>query len=209
MEYTRAYRLTQSQEPIQVSIASNPKIELDLTQFESLNSLVCLESDLPELYDRLVQALLNQEIGAATLTRVKVLEPSISLIERWQEQAKGDPAEVAKARAEWTAQVTAILTEFGKLSWQREEGRIKIEFNLNINELGKATLEFWSDLPTKGDLPITGIYIESTGDESTAQLTWTDRSGRVSQLSIVPGVIYPIRPVSVKIKGAPTIVLLA
>lgn len=86
---------------------------------------------------------------------------------------------------------------------------------------------FSPDMPTKGDLPITAIlYSPNLAEELTGigvgdntdtgtrildgqapaadyerslPFTWTDRSGFTSTIMILPNVIYPIQPVSIRL----------
>lgn len=217
MEYTRAYRLSETPKLIAVNSASNPKIRLDLGPrlAQSWPTVEISEQNEPSLFSEISNALSRSEtLKLDLIVKVTRISPNEITLKKWIDEVKGDPVRLAEIRREWEIRTTdSTIEAINGITVEQEV--VKISFSKAgdelLNTVGTLVAELHLDLPTRGDLPITAFYVEGPnrlGDEVPI-VTWTDRSGRESSLKVQPNVIYPIQPTSIMIEGLPTIVLLA
>jgi hypothetical protein len=210
MEYTKSYRFYQNDKGEQTAVhpSANPKTRFVLTEFSELDPLTVNSADLPEPFARLESAYYKQEqVHASLLARVVEIEPSSLLLKRWSTETDGDQEEIDALRDEWTSRVKAHIALLGEFEYSNNDGEIVIELGLKRDEFAKLSLDFWSDLPIRGETPITGIYLED--NKTKTVIEWSDRYGKRSRLLLMAGIIYPIRPFSILLKEGSTIQLLA
>ena len=216
MEYTRAYRLSETPKLVAVNSASNPKIRLDIgTRIAQSWPIVEIsEKNEPLLFSAIRDTLSrNSDFKIDLIIKVTRISPNEITLKKWIDEVKGDPVRLAELRRQWELGSTELVTEKIKLIKVNETSLV-VDFtgaDSFLNTVGELVVEFYLDLPTRGDLPITAFYVEGPNRlaDEVPIVTWTARSGRESSLKVQPNVIYPIQPTSIMIEGLPAIVLLA
>jgi hypothetical protein len=209
MEYTRSYTLLSADRLVPVTPTSNPRVELDLISFAGLDPLIISRAQNHSLYTRLVDInTLKADYGVRILIRIRSIEPSDSLIEKWKEETDGDPNEIEVLRREWQERTIKSIMEIE--SFTVDDTDVRLNLKLDKGQFKSLTISIVSDLPTRGDALITAFYFDPEPKVATPiTVKWKDRTGRDSEIVVSRGVIVPVQPVSISFEGAQVIRLLA
>jgi hypothetical protein len=149
------------------------------------------------------------------------LVPNADTVKKFIEEANGDDSRLAELKTGWEMEIIKAVTEgdFSEFIDKITEEKIYLRASFfRASGLESIRLTISSPkLPTRGDTPITAIlYSPLDGDKvdggirgDSGQMvtaaggpilfTWTDRSGFLSTMVILPNTIYEIQPVSIEL----------
>lgn len=219
MPYTRAYRLPQPEKAAEAVEKETPLLNVtpssnwiqetfnsrDRVEEEGFGSVIVIrKATRSSLYQRLIDMQTR-----ARLFRLKLIAadpvPNAKTLSKLTEEAKGDLVLLDRLIKEWESSIIDKYTQVdpSRLVVDVSEDTVLLDADgvLQNEEIDRIRLTISSpELPTRGDLPITAIYLTVDSAESrdtTYPFTWTDRSGFISTVSILPNVIYEIQPVSI------------
>lgn len=181
---------------------------------KQVERLIIEKTKRPSLYQKFIDLQTRAKLFHTTIS-VSNLVPNTDTVKRFIEEADGDDVELDRIKNAWEMEIikaateTDVNTAIDKITEETVYLRADL---LVIAGLESIRLTISSpELPTRGDTPITAI-LYSPIDE--AYLTtigrgipfmWTDRSGFVSTMTILPNVIYEIQPVSIDFRYALTL----
>jgi hypothetical protein len=139
--------------------------------------------------------------------------PNADTVKKFIEDAGGDDTKLAKIRKYWEMEIIKAVTEgdFSEFIDKITEETIYLRADF-FRALGLESIRITfssPEVPTKGDTPITAIlYSPARGaaiNGGSIPFTWTDKSGFLSTMTILPHVIYEIQPVSIGLDYAITL----
>jgi hypothetical protein len=206
MPYTRAYefKVEEAKEMVNVVPSVNWLQEtltlasLTVKSSEKCEKIVSIGKS-ERAYARLIEMQQRADYGFKVTVQVSNAVPNSELIKRWTAESKGDQSIFDELRKEWEASVYRLAArDLDQLICvaSKEEVSLVYASLFPVDGIESVRLTVWSpSLPTRGDLPITAIYVPWEEDRVTT-IQWTDRSGFLSTLRLVGGQTYPIQPVS-------------
>lgn len=226
MPYTRAYQLpsTDSDEKLNITPSSNWIQEtfnlVDRIEDKQRGPVFVVEKGArPSLYQKLLAMQGRSKLFTTTLN-VSEQVPTDEKIKEFIIHADGDLTRLDQIKKDWEKEILERYTgyDFGKIIRDITEETIYLDARQVIQVDGLASIKFTvssPELPTKGDLPITAIlYSPINGDKIVTEVkatktsgitgdeipfSWIDKSGFESTILILPNVIYPIQPVSIRL----------
>jgi hypothetical protein len=180
----------------------------------------------PSLYQKFSDLWIRAKLFRVTSIASNPV-PNEDTLKRFIEQANGDDVELDKIKKNWEMEIIRAVDNgdvgdaINKIT--EETVYLQAEF-FRILGLESIRLTISSpELPTRGDQPVTAIYYSPFGGDredgvgvidggvrdgfgqigaiakEPILFTWTDRSGFLSTMVILPNTIYEIQPVSIEL----------
>jgi len=190
------------------------------------NCIVIGKATRSSLYQRIIGMQLRAELFSLIFTVSEPI-PTGPFIQKLTREAEGDPVRLDRLIKRWEAETIERYSgaALGDFITSVSEDAVYLNYDriFQTDELSSIKVTVFSpDMPTKGDLPITAILyspivlkdgeavspidgiktpIGEIGGLTGMEIpfTWTDRSGFTSTIMILPNVIYPIQPVSIRL----------
>jgi hypothetical protein len=174
--------------------------------------LIIEKSKKLSLYQRFSDMQTRAELFSVRIVASNLV-PNAETRERFIAEANGDDIKLAELKKGWE---TETISAFAEISFAEfidivTEETVYLRADLFVRAgLESIRLTFSSpEVPTKGDTPITAIlYSPARGaaiNGGSIPFTWTDKSGFLSTMTILPHVIYEIQPVSIGLDYAITL----